>query len=162
MTSYELANAILELRNDVEEGLIDLETFNDTVEGLCVEDKLNGLIYANKRITSEIELLKEEKARLDKEIKKQEQNKERIQSLVNMLLSATGDRKFEGVAGKISYRKSKSLEVSQDFIESHKNEDYIIEDIKYKVDKKALKSLVEAYGDIEGVIVIEKDNLQIK
>lgn len=162
MTSYELANAILELRNDVEEGLIDLETFNDTVEGLCVEDKLNGLIYANKRITSEIEMLKEEKNRLDKEIKKQAKNKERIQELVNMLLKATGNKKFEGVAGKISYRKSKSIEVSQDFIESHIGESYIKEDINYKVDKKALKELVEAFGDIEGVILVEKENLQIK
>ena len=162
MTSYELSNMILQLREQQEEGLIDIDTFNDTVEGLCVEDKLNGLIYANKRVSSEIELLKEEKKRLDKEIKKQEKNQERLRELVNMLLKATGQKKFEGTAGKISYRKSSSIETVEGLGEMYKDEVFVTKEINYKVDKKELNKFIDFYGEIYGTKVITKENLQIK
>ena len=162
MTSYEIASLILELRSQTEEGLIDEQTFNDTVEAIGADEKLNGLIYAVKRLDAEAEMLKAEKQRIDRELKRQEKNKEALKCFINLIMSATQQKKFEGVAGKLSYRKSKSVEVSSDFIERHQNEDYIKKDINYKIDKKALKERLEALEDIDGARIIENNNLQIK
>ena len=162
MTSYEIANLILELRSQTEEGLIDEQTFNDTVEAIGAGDKLNGLIYAVKRLDAEAEMLKAEKQRIDRELKKQEKNKEALKGFINLIMSATQQKKFEGVAGKLSYRKSKSIEYTPEFVQANLSADYIKEDITYKVDKKALKALVERTGPIEGVTIKESNNLQIK
>ena len=162
MTSYEIANLILELRSQTEEGLIDEQTFNDTVEAIGADEKLNGLIYAVKRLDAEAEMLKAEKQRIDRELKKQEKNKETLKGFINLIMSATQQKKFEGVAGKLSYRKSKSIEYTPEFVQANLSADYIKEDITYKVDKKALKALVESTGPIEGVTIKESNNLQIK
>ena len=162
MTSYEIASKILELRGLQDEGLIDEMTFNDTVESLAPGDKLNGLIYAVKRLEAEQEMIKAEKVRLDKELKRQEKNKETLKGFISLIMEAMNTKKFDGTAGKLSYRKSKSIEVSSDFTELHQNEEYVKKDITFKIDKKALKTLLEGGQAIEGAEIIEKNNLQIK
>lgn len=162
MTSYELSNIILELRNQFEDGIIDEQTFNDTVEGLCVEDKLDGLIYANKKVDAEIDMLKKEKERLDAEIKKQERNKANIQTFIKVLMHSTGHDKYSSPSGKISFRKSTSVELDDDFIEANIGTSFVIEDIKYKADKKAIKELLVANEEVPGATLLEKRNLQIK
>ena len=162
MTSYEIASKILELRGLQDEGLIDEMTFNDTVESLAPGDKLNGLIYAVKRLEAEQEMLRAEKVRLDKELKRQEKNKETLKGFISLIMEAMNTKKFDGTAGKLSYRKSKSIEVSSDFTELHQNEEYVKKDITFKIDKKALKTLLEGGQAIEGAEIIEKNNLQIK
>ena len=162
MTSYEISTLILNLREQLDTGLIDVQTFEDTLEGLEAGDKLNGLLYAIKRIDAEAEMLKAEKLRIDKELKKQEKNKDTLKSFVNLIMNASGASKFDGVAGKISYRKSESVEVTPDFVERNLNADYIKKDITYKLDKKALKEAILAHGNISGAEIITKLNLQIK
>ena len=162
MTSYEIASKILELRGLQDEGLIDEMTFNDTVESLAPGDKLNGLIYAIKRLEAEQEMLRSEKVRLDKELKRQEKNKETLKGFINLIMAATGTEKFEGTAGKLSYRKSNTLKLIDNFEVYYKDCDFITTETVYKIDKKMIKDIINKGIEIDGAEIETKNNLQVK
>ena len=162
MTSYEIASKILELRGLQDEGLIDEMTFNDTVESLAPGDKLNGLIYAVKRLEAEQEMLRTEKVRLDKELKRQEKNKETLKGFISLIMEAMNTKKFDGTAGKLSYRKSNTLKLIDNFEVYYKDCDFITTETVYKIDKKMIKDIINKGIEIDGAEIEIKNNLQVK
>ena len=97
-----------------------------------------------------------------KELKRQEKNQETLKGFINLIMVATGTEKFEGTAGKLSYRKSNTLKLIDNFEVYYKDCDFITTETLYKIDKKMIKDIISKGIEIDGAEIIEKNNLQIK
>ena len=168
MTLYELTEEMQDLENGFNEHCIDPETgeineekvkeFLNTCK-LNINDKLEGIVCIIKNqqalsnaIDNEIKTLKARKEKLDKKT-------DSLKSYTTACMQMLNMAKFESQKGTLSFRKSTKLEIlNEDLI----TKDFKIEEIKYKVDKKAIKEAMQNGEIIEGVVLVESQNLQIK
>lgn len=139
---------------DTETGeLLDEEKF--AALQIDMQDKLEGLGCWIKNLEADATALKAEEqafAERRKSVERQIANKK--QYLSNFL----DGEKFETLRVKISFRKSESLEVSE---EAKIPEEFL----KYKepeVNKVDLKKAVKAGLVLDGVQLVQKQNIQIK
>lgn len=139
---------------DTETGeLLDEEKF--AALQIDMQDKLEGLGCWIKNLEADAAALKAEEqafAERRKSVERQIANKK--QYLSNFL----DGEKFETLRVKISFRKSESLEVSED---AKIPEEFL----KYKepeVNKVDLKKAVKAGLVLDGVQLVQKQNIQIK
>ena len=153
MQLYEIDSAILDCV-DVETGeIFDEEKF----EELCLtrDAKVESICLWIKNLNAEAEALKAEKDAFDKRYKAAKNKAESLKKYIATYLEGTP---FESTKVKVSFRKSESLEIS---------EDAIIPDeyLKFKepdVDKTELKRAIKGGLQIQGVAVVTNQNIQIK
>lgn len=150
---YEIDAQIMECV-DFETGeIIDVER----LEALQMEfdSKVEGIALWIKSLVAEAKMVKEEKDNL---AARQKACENKAESLKKYLASALGGEKFKTSKVSISYRKSKSVEV-EDI--SLLDDDYL----KFKepeADKTKIKKALEGGISLEGVSLVEKNNIQIK
>lgn len=150
---YEIDAQIMECV-DFETGeIIDVER----LEALQMEfdSKVEGIALWIKSLVAEAKMVKEEKDNL---ATRQKACENKAESLKEYLASALGGEKFKTSKVSISYRKSKSVEV-EDI--SLLDDDYL----KFKepeADKTKIKKALKDGIELEGVILVEKNNIQIK
>lgn len=124
--------------------------FNEKVDNIiCYIKNLNAL---NDAIESEIKALGERK----------KANNKKVENLTNYVLTTMKMRemdKLETAKNKVSFRKSKSLNVVD---ESKIPSIYFTEKIEHKVNKKAITDAIKQGYEIEGCELVEKTNLIIK
>lgn len=133
--------------------IIDVEK----LEALQMEfdSKVEGIALWIKNLVAEAKMVKEEKDNLTA---RQKACENKAESLKKYLASALGGEKFKTSKVSISYRKSKSVEV-EDI--SLLDDDYL----KFKepeADKTKIKKALEEGISLEGVSLVEKNNIQIK
>lgn len=166
MTLYEINSQIDQILSTAE---IDEETgevlFDTTLlESLQIarETKLENIACYVKNLASDIEAIKAE----ERNLKARRQSKEKlIERLTYMLDNDLHGQKFETPRCKISYRKSTSTEVDETvFLEKYKNDPKMCtqKPIEYKYDKTELKKKIKAGQIIEGVKLVENNNISIK
>lgn len=151
---YEINEAIMNTI-DLETGeIIDFEAF----EALQMErnEKLENIALWVKNLTSESEALKaEEKAFAER--RKAAENK--AESLKRYLDSALKGQKFSTTKVAISYRKSTSVDV----LDVEKlPEAYRKTVTTVSADKTAISAALKAGELVDGVVLVEKNNLSIK
>lgn len=153
MKLYEIDAAILDCV-DIETG----EIFDyDKAEALMMERdaKVENLCLWLKNLNAEAEALKvEEQAFAHR--RKVAENK--AKSLKEYIASYLDGAKFESTKVKVSYRKSESLEISEDAVIPEQF-------LKYKapdVDKVELKKALKAGKNFKGVSIKVTQNIQIK
>lgn len=122
---------------------------DNKVENLCLMVKNYSALQEN--IANEIKTLQERKGTLGK----------RIERLKNFLALTLNGNKFETAKVKVSYRKSKPVDVSGVDIENLPDE-YVILDIKKSADKTKIKKAIESGIEIAGCSIVEKTNVIIK
>ena len=150
---YEIDAQIMECV-DFETGeIIDVER----LEALQMEfdSKVEGIALWIKSLVAEAKMVKEEKDNL---AARQKACENKAESLKKYLASALGGEKFKTSKVSISYRKSKSVEV-EDI--SLLDDDYL----KFKepeADKTKIKKALEDGISLEGISLVEKNNIQIK
>lgn len=150
---YEIDAQIMECV-DFETGeIIDVER----LEALQMEfdSKVEGIALWIKSLVAEAKMVKEEKDNL---ATRQKACENKAESLKKYLASALGGEKFKTSKVSISYRKSKSVEV-EDI--SLLDDDYL----KFKepeADKTKIKKALEEGISLQGVSLVEKNNIQIK
>ena len=169
MQLYELEKAKAELlENGFNEQCIDLETGEidqDKVNALL--EQLDGDINAKlesigcyiKNLSAEVDAFKTEEKSLKE---RREQKEKKIESLETFLKDAmlrNNKEKFETAKVKLGFRKSESIEVDENI---KLDEKYYITKVTQTVDKKFLKEELKSGVIIDGVRLIEKQNLQIK
>lgn len=153
MNLYEIDNAILDCV-DLETGeVFDVEKFEEL--SLTRDERIEGICLWIKNLRAEAEALKAEKDAFAKRQKAAENKMESLKKYISGYLAGTT---FKSSKVNVSFRKSESLEIS---------EDAIIPDefLKYKepdVDKVALKAAVKAGAYVVGVDIVENLNIQIK
>lgn len=140
---------------------IDQQTYDDTMESLMhnMEDSVNELTTFNASIKGKIEEAKFHKKRITEYAQFLERKEERLKRFLGDFLAKTGLEKVEGSLGKISLRKSKSVEV-YDAVKLP-NECLNVTHT-YKPDKNKIKELINSGVEIPGARIVEKKNVQIK
>lgn len=166
MRLYEIQEELINLYEnltDEETGEINEDTLKE-FESLSMkkqEKEENTALYI-KNLDYELNAYKEEKKRIDRKIKTVERNKEYLK---NMLLVSLEGEKIKTPQVTVSYRKSESVKLDDDFIDyAMKNgyEDLVKESIDYKAKKTEIKKKLKAGEKIPHCELEIKQNIQIK
>lgn len=152
-TLYEINEQILDCV-DMETGeIIDMDKLQELQ--MSFNDKVEGIALWIKNLLSDAEAIKAEKDKLAERQKVCENKAKNLKEYLNVFLEG---QKFKTPRVSISYRKSKSVDVSDISLLDN-------EYLKFKepeADKTKLKKALEAGEIIEGATLIEKNNIQIK
>jgi len=150
---YEINQQILEC--------IDLET-GEILEGskynelqLAKEEKLENIALYYKNMVSEAEALKAEKNAF---AEREKQARAKAESLKRLLDNELGGSKFETTRVKISYRKSTTVAVDEDKLPAEWTN--VVE--TRTPDKNRIKEALKAGESIDGAMLIETNNIQVK
>ena len=151
---------------DIEDGEIldgdDLTKRFDEVS-LALDTKLANIIGFIKNLESDAKAYKEESASLKKRAEQATKKAEWLRQYVDGYIKATvanvPQYKFDSVQGKLSYRKSTSVNVVDPSIVP---KDFVKVVVEEKVDKKAIGDKLKKGEEVEGCELETKLNLQIK
>jgi len=153
MNLYEIDSAILGCV-DVETGeIFDVDKFEEL--SMTRDAKVENICLWIKNLKAEAEALKAEK---DAFAQRQKAAESRMESLKRYITGYLEGTPFESARVKVSFRKSESLEISED---ANIPDEYL----KFKapdVDKVELKKAVKAGLQLDGVAIVENQNIQIK
>lgn len=106
--------------------------------------------YENDIIDAEIKRLKAIKEQKEKAI-------DRLKDAVKDAMNLYGIEKVDSPALKLSFRKSESVEISENL-----DKRFMIEKVTYQPDKVAIKEAIKNGETIEGAVLLINQNLQIK
>lgn len=150
---YEINEEILNCV-DMETGeIIDAERLSQLQ--IAFDDKVEGIALWIKNLLADAEAIKEEKNKL---ADRQRVCENKARNLKEYLSGFLGGQKFKTPRVVISYRPSKAVDVQD---ASKLPEKYL----KYSeptVDKTMVKKALESGVELEGVALVEKQNIQIK
>ncbi|MCB6407394.1 siphovirus Gp157 family protein [Streptococcus gordonii] len=155
-TLYELTGQFLDIYNMD----LDDETKLDTLESIDwnedYENKVENYIKVMKNLEADIEARKTELDRLKKLNDADKKKIERMKDDLTASMELTGHDKIDTTLFKVSFRRSKSVEVDMVLLpEQYKK-------IEYKADKAGLKQLLANGEEIAGAKLVENKNLNIR
>jgi len=164
MNIYEVEQAISEAdeylaRYAEENGGEIPEVFEEALENLLLtkEKKIESVVALVKNKRAYIQALKDEKKAIDQRIEKAEKG---LSYWVDIWLPyALDNRKFEGVSGSVSWRKSVSVHAPEI---DHIPEKFRIVKTTVSADKPAIKAAIKGGEEVPGARLVEKNNIQIK
>lgn len=152
-TLYEINSAILDCV-DLDTGeVIDEEKL--TKLQLAFDDKVEGIACWIKNLLSDAEAIKQEKMALAARQQAAEKKAESLKRYLSMVLDGN---KFKTPKVQISFRKSKQVVVN----DIYKIDDDYLKYAEPTVDKTKVKKALETGVKLEGVELVEKNNIQIK
>lgn len=153
MKLYEIDSAIMDCV-DVETGeIFDIDKFEEL--SLERDAKIEGLCLWIKNLKAEAEALKAEK---DAFAQRQKTAENKMESLKKYIASYLDGTKFETAKVKVSFRKSESLEISEDA----QIPDEFLKFKEPEVNKTELKKALKAGMHFDGVSIVQNQNIQIK
>lgn len=155
---YELTAQARMLQEMLEGGEIDEEVFNDTLENLDIDTKIENICKVIRNLEAEATAFKEEKDRLAARQKTAENGVARLkESLLNYMVS-TGNTKVKAGLFTVSKGTSKSLQVNYlDMIPS----EYMIPQPE-TVDKKGITEAIKAGKKVPGAELVENSHIRIR
>lgn len=106
--------------------------------------------YENDIIDAEIKRLKALKEQKEKAIQK-------LKDAVSNAMNLYGIEKVESPALKLSFRKSESVEISENL-----DKRFMIEKVTLQPDKVAIKEAIKKGEQVDGAVLVINQNLQIK
>ena len=157
MTLFELNKAIedFDLIVDEETGEVlnidELDALN-----LAKDEKIENVCLWIKNLEAEADAIKTEEKNLEAR-RKSKENK--VKSLKGYVAYALGGKKFETPRVAVSYRKSESVKIDDDYAIPDK---WCELSVLKKPNKKLIKEALKKGEHIAGAELIEKNNLQIK
>lgn len=149
----------------------DMVVDEETGEILFEESDIDNLLLSRdekientgcyiKNLLSDIEQLKAEEKSLKERRQTKEKKVERLKKYLADSMLLFGDKKFETPRIALSFRKSKQVEIDESAVLP---EEFIKVKVEKSPDKTKLKDAILKQGEvIEGVKVVEKENLQLK
>lgn len=150
---YEINEEILNCV-DMETGeIIDTERLEQLQ--LAFDNKVEGIALWIKNLLSDAEAIKAEK---DKLAERQKACENKAKNLKEYLSKFLGGQKFKTPKVSISYRKSESVEVT----DISKLDDDYLKFAEPTVDKTKVKKALKAGTTLQGVVLVENQNIQIK
>ncbi len=155
MNLYEIDAAILDCVDTETGDILDLER----LEALEIEHdaKISNLACWVKELRSDAAAIKAEKDVLDARMKAKNNLADRISNYLERYLNGA---KFEDSRCAISYRKSTSTQIAEDLDLNTLPDEY--KKITIAADKTAIKKALQSGEKIDGCLLVEKNNMQIK
>ena len=152
-TLYEIDEEILNCV-DMETGeIIDVERLGQLQ--LAREDKVEGIALWIKNLLSDVDAIKSEEEKLAQRRKANENKAKNIKEHLSKFLNG---QKFKTPKVSISYRKSESVEVT----DLSKLDDDYLKFAEPTVDKTKVKKALKAGTVLQGVSLVENQNIQIR
>ena len=167
-TLYELDAKIAKLLDtgfemsciDAETGEIDETQLAVYLEQLQLDrkTKIDNIAVYVKNLEAEADAIKAEEKKLKERREAKEKKAERLKNYIKTSMMLQGETKFESARVSMALRNSKAVVVDESKLESV----YFINKLVQSVDKKAIKAALEAGILVEGAMLEERKNLQIK
>lgn len=157
MTLFDIDKAIYDFEFEIDQETGELLNA-DELDNLKMarEQKVEGIALYYKNLVAEAEMVKAEKNNM---ADRQKRLENKAESLKQYLAYALQGEKFSTPKVAVSYRKSKSVEIDDG---ARLPDNYVkVEEVR-KPDKKMLKEALEGGEVIEGVKLVEKQNLSVK
>lgn len=152
-TLYEIDEEILNCV-DMETGeIIDVERLGQLQ--LAREDKVEGIALWIKNLLSDVDAIKSEEEKL---AQRRKANENKAKNLKEYLSKFLNGQKFKTPKVSISYRKSESVEVT----DLSKLDDDYLKFAEPIVDKTKVKKALKAGTVLQGVSLVENQNIQIR
>ena len=155
MTIYEIEQAILETVDQETGEIIDIDRLN-ALE-MARDTKISNVACWIKDLKAEAEAIKAEKQALDKRQKAAENKAERLKEWLQGILQG---EKFKDSRCSISYRKSERVDFSDSF-DMDSLPDYM-KKVTVEPKKTEIKDYLKTGATIEGVTLVESNNIQIR
>ena len=153
MNLYEIDSEILGCVDTTTGEIFDEDKFESLV--MEREKKIENICLWIKNLKAEIEALKAEKDAFAKRQKSAENKMESLKRYITGYLDGTS---FESAKVKVSFRKSESIEIEEGAIIP----DEYLRFKEPEVNKTNLKNALKAGIHIQGVQLVENQNIQIK
>ena len=158
MNLYQIKNEYLTLASQLEQGELtpEIEQQLQINEEQLKEKAINyGYVirsfeYDNDVIDAEIKRLKQLKEQKENAIYK-------LKNAVSKAMQLYGIEKIDSPTLKLSFRKSESIEVSDNL-----DKKYLIEKTTLQPDKQAIKKAIKDGKQVEGAVLVTNYNIQIK
>lgn len=158
MYLYEMSEATRELYELLTNEEIDEQTYNDTLEAIGVDEKLESYCKIIRQSEADAESLKTEISRLkDKKIKA-ENAVMRMKSAILCFLDSAGKNKADAGVFKVSKRRSQAVNI---YDEALIPEEYFIQQ-KPELSKTKIKEAIAAGQTVEGAKIVENYSVVIK
>ncbi len=152
-TLYEINQEILNCV-DFETGeIIDVDKLGELQ--LAFDVKVENIALWIKNLLSDVEAIKAEKMKL---AERQKACENKAKSLKEYLNTYLGGQKFKTPKVSISYRKSEAVEVT----DISKIDKEYLKIVEPEVDKTKVKKALKEGETIEGVTLVQNQNMQIK
>ena len=155
MTLYEMKQAAINLYEMLQADEIDEQAYNDTMEGIGADEKLEDYIYVIKQYEADNVAIKTEIDRLKANKEKNDKAIERMKKAVVDFMNATGQKKANAGTFKLSLRKSESTVITD---ETKIPSEYLIPQPP-KVDKVAIKKAIKNGINVDGAVIEIKESV---
>ncbi len=158
MSIYDIDDAIIKLVDADTGEITDEEAFDALQMERSKKIENTGLYYKN--LVAEAKAIKEEEANLAQRRKAVENKAERIK---NLLVYALNGEKFESPKLRCSYRKAKSVQVDDGFVEwAQEHADDLLTFKEPTPNRTAIKAALTDGREIEHAEIVTTENVQVK
>ena len=158
MSIYDIDDAIIKLVDADTGEIADEEAFDALQMERSKKIENTGLLLKNT--VAEAKAIKEEEQALAARRKTAENKVERLK---NLLAYALRGEKFSTPKLKVSYRKSRVVNIDPQFIEwAESNADDLLTYSEPKVNKTAVRDAIDSGRDIKFAAIETKQNMQVK
>lgn len=166
MRLYEIKEEFFNLMTKLEEDEITEEEFVELMESLDVEfeTKIDNIACIYKNLTSDIDAIKAEISWQNDRKKKLEKECDRLKDYITYSMQAVGKDKIVTPKNQLSFRKSKSVEITNTDLFVAWAKDNYADLLKYKEpepDKTKIKEVLSDGEVLEFAKIVENENLQI-
>lgn len=148
-----LVNSIIDNNGELSPELSQALAINETElkeKAINYGYVIRSFEYENDIIDAEIKRLKALKEQKEKAIQK-------LKDAVSDAMNLYGIEKVESPALKLSFRKSESVEISENL-----DKRFMIEKVTLQPDKIAIKEAIKKGEQVDGAVLVINQNLQIK
>lgn len=158
MTLYEMTTTAMYLYDLMQNGEIDEQTVDDTLESIRVADKLEDYCKVIRQLEADADAYKAEKDRFAEKQKRAEKSIERMNAAIIAYMNATGKEKEKcGVFDiKVSHSKSVNI-VDADKIP----QEFLLEQMP-KISVSAIRKALMNGETVSGAELKTNDNVKIK
>lgn len=157
-TLYEMTVNASKLYDLLLMGEIDEQTFNDTLESIGADEKINSYCEIINQFKADMKSLKDEINRLTERKNNCENAIERMKSALDEFMKASGKTKEKTDKFTIYYRDTQSVNILD---EDELPDEYLIPQPP-KIDKKAISAAIKDGEKVAGAELVTKSSINIR
>jgi hypothetical protein len=158
MNLYQIKNEYLTIASQLEQGELTPEIEQQLqINEEQLKEKAINYAYVIRSFEYDNDIIDAEIKRL-KQLKEQKENAiDKLKNAVSDAMQLYGIEKIDSPTLKLSFRKSESIEVSDNL-----DKKYLIEKTTLQPDKNAIKQAIKDGQQVEGAVLVTNYNIQIK
>ena len=158
MNIFEMTVAANQLYDLLTSGEIDEQTFNDTLQAMGTEEKLESCCKVIRQLEADAEMLKAEKERIENKKKTVDNSIGRMKKAVMEFMKASGSTKSTAGTFTVTLSTSKAVNILD---ESKVPVRFLVEQPP-KIDKSAIRQELMSGAEIDGCELQINEGVRIK